>query len=417
MDHNFIYLAFACFFGLWMTWGVGANDLANVMSTTMGSKAVSTKQAMFIAVVFEIAGAYLGGDGVTETMRGGIINLQRLISHPEIIVWGMLAVLMAGTVWMTFASYKGFPVSITNAIVGSVVGFGAVVLGIHAVHWRQVGVIALSWIFSPSIAGVFAYILFTSIQTTILARSMPLEMAKARIPYYLFLVGLVISFITVFKALKHFHIMLTPVLQVGLLLTCAIAITIIGMLVINRIPEKDYMRRHDRFEHIEKMFGVLMALTACAMVFAHGSNDVAVAVGPINVIVAILNHRNNLNDLTQFPAWIILLGCSGVILGLFMYGRKVIETVGSGITALTPSRAFAATLAAASTVIVATSTGIPVSATQTLVGAVLGVGLARGIGALNLVVIRNIFMSWIITLPVASLLTIMFYHMLAWLLG
>lgn len=189
-------------------------------------------------------------------------------------------------------------------------------------------------------------------------------------------------------------------------------ITIIGMIFIKRIPENPRIRRRERFIQVEKYFAVLMAMTACAMVFAHGSNDVALAVGPLTIIHTLVMHSNQPMELTSYPSWIILLGCVGVVTGLLMYGRKVIETVGSSITALTPSRAFAATLSAATTVVVATSTGIPVSATQTLVGAVLGVGLARGIGALNLIVIRNIFMSWILTLPAASILTILSYKLL-----
>ena len=172
---------------------------------------------------------------------------------------------------------------------------------------------------------------------------------------------------------------------------------------------------------VERYFAVLMAMTACAMVFAHGSNDVALAVGPLSIVHSLVMHSRQAMEMVlesnNYPAWIIFLGCIGVITGLLMYGRKVIETVGSSITALTPSRAFAATLSAATTVVVATSTGIPVSATQTLVGAVLGVGLARGIGALNLIVIRNIFTSWILTLPAASLLTIIAYKILHYLLG
>ena len=236
-------------------------------------------------------------------------------------------------------------------------------------------------------------------------------------PIYLFLVGSILSFITVFKGLNHFDIHLNFKQSLAVTLLSSITITCIGMAFIKRIPEHANTRRRDRFIQVEKYFAVLMAMTACAMVFAHGSNDVALAMGPLSMIHSLVLHADQPVDATSYPAWIILLGCVGVISGLLMYGRRVIETVGSSITALTPSRAFAATLAAATTVVVATSIGIPVSATQTLVGAVLGVGLARGIGALNLIVIRNIFTSWILTLPAASLLTILSYKLLHALLG
>ncbi|KTC76033.1 phosphate transporter [Legionella birminghamensis] len=417
MDYSLFFLLGAIALCFLMTWGVGANDLANVMSTTMGSKAVTVRQAMIIAIIFEFAGAFLGGSGVTETMRDGIIVSSELSEQPLILIEGMLSVLLACTIWMNLASYLGLPVSITNAIVGSMVGFGSVVLGMDAIQWSQVYRIAAGWVTSPLIAGITAYTLFISIQQTIFIKSDPLEKAKLYIPIYLFLIGSVLSFITVFKGLNHFDIHLNLKQDLAVTLATSIVITIIGIIFIRRIPEVPKIRRRERFLQVEKYFAVLMALTACAMVFAHGANDVSLAVGPLTIIHSLITQANTPISVTQYPVWIIFLGCFGVIVGFLMYGRKVIETVGSSITALTPSRAFAATLAAATTVVVATSTGIPVSATQTLVGAVLGVGLARGIGALNLIVIRNIFMSWILTLPAASLLTVLSYKMLHFFLG
>jgi len=411
----YIYLAISlCFF---MTWGVGANDLANVMSTTMGSKAVTVKQAVLIAIIFEFAGAFLGGADVTETMRDGIINTNLLSQQPHILIQGMLGVLMACTIWMNLASFLGVPVSITNALVGSMVGFGWAVLGSDAIHWNQVSQIAIGWITSPLIAGITAFILFKSIQQLIFVKSNPLKQAKRYLPIYLFLVSTVLSFIIVFKGVNHFNLNLKVTNELIITLISSIIVTILGLIVILRIDEKSDLKRRDRFLQVEKHFGVLMAMTACAMVFAHGSNDVALAVGPLSLVHSLAIHSNQEFNAAQYPAWIILLGCTGVLCGFLIYGRKVIETVGSSITALTPSRAFAATLAAATAVIIATSSGIPVSATQTLVGAVLGVGLARGIGALNLVVIRNIFTSWILTLPAASLLAIISYKFLHFIFG
>lgn len=409
-----IYLSFAILFCSMMTWGVGANDLANVMSTTMGSKAVTVRQALFIAVIFEFLGAFFGGSNVTETMRDGIIEISKLDDNPKILIEGMLALLLAGTIWMNLASFLGLPVSITNALVGSMVGFGVVVLGFDAIHWSQVLKIAISWITSPMIAGLCAYFLMLSIYVFIFSNKDPVARAKSFLPYYLFLIGLVLSFITVFKGIAHFHIELSWSLDLVIILATGGLITIVGMYFIKKIPVGESRKRKHLFDIVEKQFAILVALTACAMVFAHGANDVSIAVGPLSVIYSLVHHVKNF-DAESYPAWITLLGCLGVLLGLIMYGRKVIETVGSSITALTPSRAFAATISAATTVVFSTSTGIPVSATQTLVGAVLGVGLARGIGALNLIVIRNIFMSWIVTLPASSLLTIGCYHLIHYL--
>lgn len=417
MDYSIVYLFIAVALCLLMTWGVGANDLANVMSTTMGSKAVTVKQAMFIAVIFELAGAFLGGNGVTETMRDGIINTSQLSEQPIILIEGMLCVLFACTVWMNLASFLGFPVSITNALVGSMVGFGTMVLGPESIHWNQVSHIAIGWVTSPLISGITAYILFISIQQSIFVKPNPLTKAKLYIPIYLLLIGSILSFITVFKGLNHFGVHLNFKQNLAVTLATSIIITIIGVIIIRKIPEHARIRRRERFIQVEKYFAVLMAMTACAMVFAHGSNDVSLAVGPLTVAYSLIVNSHQTFDPNSYPAWIILLGCMGVITGFLMYGKRVIETVGSSITALTPSRAFAATLSAATTVVVATSTGIPVSATQTLVGAVFGVGLARGIGALNLIVIRNIILSWILTLPAASLLTILSYKIMQLIIG
>lgn len=417
MDYSILLLSIAIALCFFMTWGVGANDLANVMSTTMGSKAVSVSQAMIIAIIFEFAGAFLGGTDVTATMRDGIINTEQLSSEPLILIEGMLGVLMACTIWMNLASYLGVPVSITNALVGSMVGFGSVVLGSSAIHWNQVSHIAIGWITSPLISGITAYTLFFTIQQLIFVKINPLEKAKIYLPIYLFLVGIVLSFITVFKGLNHFHIHLPMLHSLLVMFFSSTIMMLIGIFLIRQIPEAHTLKRRDRFLQVEKHFAVLMAMTACAMVFAHGSNDVALAVGPLTIVHSLVTQPNQPFGASDYPSWIIIFGCIGVITGFLMYGRKVIETVGSSITALTPSRAFAATFAAATTVVVATSLGIPVSATQTLVGAVLGVGLARGIGALNLLVIRNIFTSWILTLPAASILTILSYKLLHLLLG
>jgi len=392
-----------------MTWGVGANDLANVMSTTIGSKAVTIKTAVTIAIIFEFAGAFLGGSHVVETMKSGIINTQLLENQPDVLILGMLSVLTACTIWMNLASFFGVPVSITNALVGSVVGFGALSVGMEAIHWKQVSNISIGWVTSPLIAGLTAFALFTSIQYTIFTSLDPLKRAKWMVPFYLFLTGIVLTYMIILKGLNHFHVHYSLFDAFLIAFISSGFLTLLGIIILHKLPEKHIMKRKDRFNQVEKYFGVLMGLTSCVMVFAHGSNDVALATSPLNLIFSYSNiHHYNLSPGMLMNAT-LLFGCVGVVSGFLVYGRKVIETVGSGITALTPSRAFAATLSAATTVIIANTLGLPVSATQTLVGAVLGVGLARGIGALNLVVIRNIFMSWIVTLPAVSIMTVILY--------
>ncbi len=415
MHFDFLYIILACVFGVIMTWSVGANDLANIMSTTMGSKAISVRNAILIAVIFEFAGAFFGGTGVSNTLRGGIINTQDLINTPYVLLFGMLAVLMAGTVWMLLASFLAMPVSITNTIVGAIVGFGLIVVGPASMHWHKVVSIMISWVASPTIAAFVGYILFISIQKTILISSNPFLQAKRYAPLYFFLVGLVLADMIIIKGLAHFHIAVSHIEFWLILMLFGLFIVALGRLLIKNIFVAKKNRLKEQFAAVEKIFGVLMGLTACAMIFAHGSNDVAIAVGPMAAVITIAKSHGKVLYSQILPAWITFIGVVGVITGLFMYGRKIIEKVGEGITDLTPSRAFSATIAAAATVLVSTSLGIPVSATQTLVGGILGVGLARGIGALNLRVVKNILFSWVITLPIGAGLAILFFYCFKWL--
>ncbi len=417
MLHGQLYIFLACLFGLFMTWGVGANDLANVMSTSMGSKAITVRQAIVIAILFEFAGAFLGGIQVSDTIRHGIINTDALNNNPVIFIYGMLSVLLAGSTWMMLASYLGLPVSITHTIVGAIVGFGVIELGIGAVEWPHVKIIAISWITSPLIAGLLSYMLFMSIQWLIFSKLHPFKFAKKFAPLYLFLIGIAISTASLTRGLKHWGLHLTHLDSFAINIGTGLFVMIAGMLLIRHIELPIKADRHQEFEMVEKIFSILMLFTAASMVFAHGSNDVAIAVGPIAAVVSLVKTNGNLLMEQNIPYWTIALGAGGVVIGLLTYGKNVISTVGHSITTLTPSRAFAATIAAAFTVVIATGTGIPVSATQTLVGAVLGVGLARGIGALNLIVIRNIFMSWIITIPAGAFFTMGWYYLFRFVLG
>ena len=413
IDHGTTYILLACAFGLLMTWGVGANDLANVMSTTMCSKSISIRQAIIIAIIFEFAGAYLGGAQVSATVRNGIINTAMLANDPQVLIYGMLAVLLAGSTWIGFASYMGLPVSITHTLIGALVGFGAIRLGTSAVQWNQVAKIGLSWLTSPLIAGFIAYVLIIFIQRLIFTRVNPDLKARKFAPLFLFLTGLAFAWASVLRGLEHHGIEFSTLFKANLCIAIGIGTAILGSILLRRIPSPNTSSRHSSFTNAEEVFGVLMIFTACAMVFAHGSNDIAIAVGPMAAAVGIVQSGGATDFGNAIPMWITFLGCLGVIVGFFMYGRNVIATVGQKITGLTPSRAFAATLSAAFTVVLATGTGIPVSATQTLVGAILGVGLARGIGALNLTVIRHIFMSWIITIPAGATLAIIYFNLIS----
>ncbi len=382
------------------------------MGTSIGSGAVTIKQAILIAAIFEFSGAFLAGGQVTATIRKGIIDAQLAASNPELLVWGMLAALLAAAVWLLIASKLGWPVSTTHSIVGAIVGFGIVALSFEAVQWGKVGSIAMSWVVSPVLAGSIAFALFVSVQRLILNADNPLTSAKRYVFFYMFLVGFIIALVTLFKGLKHVGISLTSTQNYGLAGVVGLAVMLVGIAYINRLKFDPTVDRDFHFANVEKVFGILMIVTACAMAFAHGSNDVANAIGPLAAVVSIVEHSGQVAQKSSLPIWVLLLGATGIVVGLLTYGHKVIATVGSGITQLTPSRGFAATLAAATTVVLASGTGLPISTTHTLVGAILGVGLARGIAALNLKVIRTIIMSWIITLPAGAILAIVFFLLL-----
>ncbi len=410
MEFDIWYLGLAAAFGLFMAWGIGANDVANAMATSVGSRALTIKQAILVAAVFEFAGAFMAGGQVTSTIRKGIIDASQVEDNPELLIFGMLAALLAAAVWLLIASRKGWPVSTTHSIVGAIVGFAAVGIGVESVHWSKVAEIAASWVVSPMLSGVLAFFIFMSVQKLILSTEDPLGNARKYVPFYIFAVGFILALVTLLKGLKHIGLDITPAQSVMIALASGVVTMLIGIFLIKRLkidPDED---AEFRFTNVEKIFGVLMIFTACGMAFAHGSNDVANAVGPVAAIVSIVK-TGAVAQQSALSTWILLLGGIGIVLGLATYGWRVIKTVGRSITELTPSRGFAAELAAASTVVIASGTGIPISTTHTLVGAVLGVGIARGIGALNLRVVRNIMLSWVVTLPAGGILAILFFFL------
>ena len=417
MEYATIYLILAGCFGLFMAWGIGANDVANAMATSVGSKALTLKQAVIVAAIFEFAGAFLAGGQVTSTIRKGIVDADLLVGTPELLIFGMLAALLAAGIWLLIATKYGLPVSTTHSIVGAIVGFAAVGIGIEAVKWGKVGSIAASWVVSPVIAGTLAYALFRSVQKLVLDTSNPMKNAVRYVPLYIFLTGAMISLVTMFKGLKHIGLELSKVEAYSISFLIGLICALIGAFFIRKIAVKVGKKPSYQFDNVERVFGVLMIFTACAMAFAHGSNDVANAIGPVAAIFSIVTSGGEIAQKSLMPIWILLLGGVGIVFGLLMYGHKVIATVGSGITDLTPSRGFCAELSASITVVIASGTGIPISTTHTLVGAVLGVGFARGISALNLRMIGSIFMSWVITLPAGGILAIIFYYILSAIFG
>ena len=411
-NYGTIMVILAIIFGLYMCWGIGANDLANAMGTSVGAGAVTVKQAIGIAIVFEFAGAVLAGGHVTTTIRKGIIDPSSIAGNPEILVYGMLASLLAAAFWLMIASTKGWPVSTTHSIIGALIGFAIVGISPDAVKWGKVGSVVASWVVSPAIGGTISFLLVMSTRKLIFDTDNPLRNAKKYAPFYIFLVGFIISLVTLFKGLSHLKIELTSVQSFFLAVLIGLLTASLGWYFIRNIKEDIGNNRDFHFASVEKVFTPMMLFTACSMAFAHGSNDVANGIGPLAAVVSIINSSGEVAQSSALPLWILLLGGGGIVLGLITLGYKVMLTVGKKITELTPSRGFCAELAAAITVVLASRTGLPVSTTHILVGAVLGVGLARGVGALDLRVVGNIIISWLVTLPAGAIMSMLFFFTL-----
>ena len=407
-----VLLILAIAFGLYMTWGIGANDVANAMGTSVGSGAITVKQAIIIAAIFEFAGAFIAGGNVTSTIRKGIVDPSSITGQPEILVFGMLAALLAAAVWLMVASWRGWPVSTTHSIVGALVGFAIAGLGLEAVHWGKIGQIAASWVVSPALGGLIAFLVMISIRRLILDTEHPFESARRWGPAYVFMVGFIISLVTLFKGLKHLKLELTVPMSFLAAVAVGGLVAFIGWLLIRKVRVDQEADRDYHFANVEKIFVPMMMFTACAMAFAHGSNDVANGIGPLAAVASVIRSGGEVAQKSDLPLWILVMGGTGIVVGLATMGYRVMRTIGTRITELTPTRGFCATLAAAATVVLASRTGLPVSTTHIAVGAVIGVGLARGVGAIDLRVIGGIVVSWVVTLPVGGVLAALFFFTL-----
>lgn len=453
--------------GFYMAWNIGANDVANAMGTSVGSGALTLKQAVVVAALLEFCGAFFFGSHVSKTMQSGIINPEFFMQSPRILVYGMLASLISAGLWLQLASYYGWPVSTTHSIVGAIVGFGAVVGGYESVYWEQVGFIISSWILSPILGGVIAYYIFTLIRRKIFYSSDPITATRQFTPILVFFVIFILALILVFEGLHNLHLDFSPffkclIAAMAGLIGSAISYFALQYMTPMTPPEKkipvyspeislsldkalkhlqqvqaatkgeiqytvsllseevkqvsrslqekqEIHNSHAEYLKVEKIFSYLQILSACMMAFAHGANDVANAIGPLSAAVTILTTGLFAIE-APIPMWALGLGGLGIVIGLATWGWRVIETIGKKITELTPSRGFAAEFGAATTIVLASRFGMPISTTHTLVGAVLGVGFARGLEAVNLATTRDILISWVVTVPIGALVTILLFY-------
>lgn len=391
--------------GFFTAYGVGANDVANAMGTSVGSKVLTIKQAVLVAAVFEFLGAFLAGGGVTQTIRKGVIDPALFEGNLEVLIYGMISALFAAGTWLLVASLRGWPVSTTHTIVGAIVGFGIYTLGINEINWTVVGNIGLSWITSPLSSALVAGLFYYICKQYIIDNDSRFKGLIIRM--YIFLAGFAIALITVTKGLKNIF------KQQELFVTFqdSVLISAVAALIFTFIFYYFSKAKLTRSADSESQFAYLMIFTSCAVAFAHGSNDVANAIGPLAAINQATSQLLNQPYTLETPLWILFLGAAGIVLGLATLGYRVMKTIGENIVKLTPSKGFSAQLAAALTVVIASQLDMPVSTTHTLVGAVIGIGLVEGASTINFNSVRTIVLSWVVTLPAGALLSIVFLEL------
>ncbi len=405
-----ILVIIAIIAGVYMAWNIGANDVANSMACSVGSKAITIFWAVILAGICEFCGAVLVGSHVTDTVRKGIIDTEYFTVNPQLLAHGMLCAMLAAGVWLNAASYLGMPVSTTHSIVGAIVGFGILEAGWGHVQWWTMGKIVSSWFISPVAGAVMAYLFFKLISRFILTVERPGVAARKGVPVCTFFTFTIIILSTIYKGLKGvkwLHLEFSQAL--GLSMLGGLVAAVVARLLIKRSPYcSDKVSFDEQLVQVEKVFGILVIITSCTVAFAHGANDVANAIGPLAAVVSIVRDHA-IPAKVPVPMWILYLGGGGIVLGLATFGYRVMRVVGTKVTEITPSRGVAADLGTTVTVLSCSKMGLPISTTHTLVGAIIGIGLARGITAINRKTIKSIFTSWLATVPIAAGLTILFY--------
>jgi inorganic phosphate transporter, PiT family len=398
MDASTAVLTLATVMGLYMAWNIGANDVANAMGTSVGSGALTIRRAIIVAAIFEFAGAFLAGGRVASTIQKGIIEIGALGTDPMVLASGMTCCLVAAALWLNIASMRGWPVSTTHSIVGAVAGFGIAAGGLGAVQWKAMATIVASWVVSPLLGGALGFAMFVLVRNRILQREQPLVALARWGPYMLFPVFGMLTLAVIYKGLKHLHLDLPLVQAMPIAAAVGATASLVSLPILRRLAKHGQGQdAHEHLRRTEQVFLVLQVITASYVAFAHGSNDVANAVGPLAAVFSAF--QQGVTAEVEVSANILLIGAVGIVIGLATFGYRVMGTVGREITELTPSRGFSAELSTASTILVASMIGLPVSTTHTLVGAVVGVGFARSIGAINLQVVSGIVASWFITVP------------------
>lgn len=412
MDTGLIILIIAVVVGLYSAINIGANDVANSMATSVASKALTIKKAVVVAGIFDMLGATLVGAHVANTIRKGLVDPLEFSDTPELFVYGMLAAVLGSALWVNIATYFKLPVSTTHSIIGGVLGFGLVSVGAAGIHWNVVLLVVLSWIISPVFGGIIAFSIFSIIKKFVLSSETPIERTKRLGPYLTGMVAFILSLSIIYKGLKNLHLDLDFLEAFVISFFFGLLGYLAGYFILKRYKKKD----GDPYAQVEQMANPLQVISACFQAFSHGANDVANAIGPVAAIVAVL-HIGKVEMSVGIPFWILLMGGVGLAFGVYVWGYRVMDTVGHKITTITPTRGFSAEFGTATTVLICSRLGMPVSTTHVAIGNIIGVGLARGISAINLNVIKSIFSAWVISLPAAGVFSIGIYFLLKLIFG
>ncbi|WP_413174126.1 inorganic phosphate transporter [Anabaena azotica] len=413
-----IIIAFLAFY---VAFNLGANDVANAMGTSVGSKAVTLKQAIIIAGILEFTGAVLFGHGVTETLGTKIANPDLFIATPQTLAFGMVTVLISAGVWLQIATSLALPVSSSHAVVGAIAGFTWIALGIKAIDWSSIGLITIGWILTPIISGIIAAFFYSLIQSWILTQPNPVLQLKEWIPWLstiLLSIFGVIVLPSLTQPLTDFLIekvgLDIPVHDIPIFTgaAAAIGLTIYSWRQLEKtekhkeaILSSAPLHPYSPTSAIEYVFGRFQLLSACFVAFAHGSNDVGNAIAPLAVISYINQTHNVPNNGITIPLWIMILGGAGIVAGLAIWGKKVIATIGENIISLQPSSGFCAELATATTILLASRLGLPVSTSHALVGGVVGIGLVQNLKSIKFQTLQGIAAAWVITVPISAVIS------------
>jgi PiT family inorganic phosphate transporter len=405
-----VQLVFVALLAFYVAWNLGANDVANSIGTSVGSKAITLKKALVIAGILEFTGAVIFGQNVADTLATDVANSSLFADNPQLLVLGMVSVLLSCGIWLQIATSKGLPVASSHAVVGAIAGFSWVAAGFKAVQWRDIGFISLAWLLTPVLSGIVAALFYSLIRRWILEQKNSLEKLQEWIPWLsAILLGVfgVIVLPTIFDRPFFASLPISPrVLSLGVGGIAAVSLTITSWNKLESLSQsKNYkLSQNEQKQALEKIMGRFQLVSACFVAFAHGSNDVGNAIAPLAAIAYILTTNSVPIDTLTIPYWILVLGGMGIVAGLAVQGKNVIGTIGEGIITLQPSIGFCAELATASTILIASRWGLPISTSHAIVGAVVGIGLVRGWKNVRLETVRSVFLAWVITLPATVLI-------------